>query len=146
MTENTIAKNKRGLFDYEITEHFEAGIALTGGEIKSIRAKRADISAAYARVLRGEVWLINMNLSLNGLENPTRTRKLLLHKSEINRLIGLVEQKGYALIPLYLYFKRGKAKIDIGVGRGRKKYDKRELIKKRDIAKEQRQVTSLKKV
>ncbi len=142
MSNNVIAENRKARFEYDIREHFEAGIVLTGAEIKSIRAKRADMSASYARVLGSEVWLINLNLSGVGVEKPTGTRKLLLHRHEISRLIGLAEQKGFTLVPLRLYFHRGKAKIELGVGRGRKSHDKRELIKKRDLLREQAQHSS----
>lgn len=131
---NSIAENRRATFDYEIEERFEAGVVLVGSEIKAIRAGRVDLSAAYARVAGGEAWLINMNV--NGAAEPTRSRKLLLHKSELSRLIGLSEQKGLTLIALRLYLKRGKAKVEIGVGRGRKLHDKREVIKKRDFGRE----------
>lgn len=137
MASSVISENRRGRFEYAFSEFFEAGIVLTGPEIKSIRAKRADISSAYARVIANEAWVINLNLSGTGVENPTRTRKLLLHKHEIDRLIGLADQKGFALVPLKLYFHRGKAKIELGLGRGRKLHDKRELIKARDAAREQ---------
>ncbi len=136
MADNTIALNRKARFEYEITERFEAGIVLNGPEIKMVRAKKVDLSASYAKVLKDEAWLINMNIS--GAPEPTRTRKLLLHRSEIGRIIGLQEQKGLTLIPLTLYLKHGKAKIELGVGRGRKQHDKRELIKKRDIAREQK--------
>ncbi len=139
MTTNSgIAENRRAFFEYEITERFEAGIVLTGPEIKAIRGKHADISASYARVVGGEVWLINSMINGIGIDNKTRSRKLLLHQAEINRLIGLAEQKGLAVIPLRLFFKKGKVKAEIGVGRGRKLHDKREVIKKRDQVRELR--------
>ncbi len=134
-----ITENRRARFEYDILERFEAGVVLSGPEIKAVRAKRADLSAGYAKVLSGEAWLINMNVSGVGVEVPTRTRKLLLHKGEISRLIGLQEQKGLTLVPLGLYFKRGKAKIELGVGKGRKLHDKREVIRKREVARELRQ-------
>lgn len=132
-----IAENRKARFEYDIHERLEAGLALTGLEIKALRAKRADISASYARVVAGEVWLINANFSDGHVTEPTRSRKLLLHKSEIARLIGLSEQKGHTIIPLNIHWKRGKAKVELGVGVGRKMHDKRAVLKKRDIAREQ---------
>lgn len=136
MASSTIAENRRARFEYSFSEFFEAGIVLTGAEIKSIRAKRADMSSTYARIAEGEAWLINLNLSGVRVEHPTRTRKLLLHKHEIDRLMGLADQKGLALIPIKLYFHRGKAKIELGVGKGRKLHDKREVLKARDAERE----------
>lgn len=137
MSHAIIAENRKARFVYQFNEFFEAGVVLTGSEIKAVRAKRVDLSAAYARIIGSETWLINMNLSDGKTPDPTRTRKLLLHAREIGRLTGLLEQKGLTLVPLKLYFKRGRAKIELGVGRGRKTHDKRELIKKRDEQREQ---------
>lgn len=137
MTKNIIAENRKAHFDYDITERLEAGVSLAGAEIKAVRAGRIDLSASYARVAGGEAWLINAVLNGQNVESPSRSRKLLLHKDEINHLIGLSEQKGLTLLALKMYFKRGKVKVELGVGRGRKAYDKRELIKSRDIAREQ---------
>jgi len=135
---NTIAENRRAFFDYEMIEKFEAGLVLTGIEIKAVRAKRVDISAAYVRVISGEAWVVNMVLNWPDLVDASRSRKLLLHQSEIDHLIGLSEQKGLTIIPLRTYFHRGKVKVEVGVGRGRKQHDKRELIKKRDFERENR--------
>lgn len=143
MVERLITDNKRARFEYNIQERIEAGIALTGLEIKAIRAKRADLSAAYARVVGSEVWLINLNLSDGHVPEPTRTRKLLLHKNEIGRIIGLTEQKGFTLVPLNIHFKRGRAKVELGVGRGRRKHDKRNVIRERDLAREQQRRKSM---
>lgn len=137
--DGSIALNKKALFEYEILERFEAGVVLVGSEIKAVRAKRVDISSAYVRIRGDEAWLINMVLNGVPADEASRTRKLLLHRFEISRMIGLSEQKGLTLIPLKMYFNHGKAKIEIGVAKGRKHHDKRELIKKRDIKREQRQ-------
>ena len=136
--DSSIALNKKALFEYGILERFEAGVVLVGSEIKAVRAKRVDISSAYVRIKSDEAWLINMVLNGVPAEEASRTRKLLLHRFEISRMIGLSEQKGLTLIPLKMYFNHGKAKIEIGVAKGRKQHDKRELIKKRDINRELR--------
>jgi SsrA-binding protein len=134
--DNTIAQNQKALFEYEILERFEAGIVLKGAEIKAVRAKRVDISSGYVKIKGDEAWLINMVLNGVAAEVASQTRKLLLHRFEISRMIGLSEQKGLTLIPLKMYFNHGKAKLEIGVAKGRKLHDKRELIKKRDINRE----------
>lgn len=137
-----LAQNRKASHDYFIEETYEAGIVLKGTEIKSIRAGRVNMNDAHARIMGGEAMLINMHIAHYEQGNrynhePTRSRKLLLHRSEIDKLIGLTQQQGYALIPLKLYIKNGFAKILIGLGKGKKKYDKREDLKqkqmKRDI-------------
>ena len=133
----SIARNKRARHDYHITDTWEAGIVLTGSEVKSLRNGKANISDAYGIVKEGEVLLLNLHISPYEQASffnhePTRTRKLLLHKKEIKKLIGSVERQGLTLVPLELYFKRGKAKVAIGLGRGKKLYDKRADEKKRD--------------
>ena len=133
----SIARNKRARHDYHITDTWEAGIVLTGSEVKSLRNGKANISDAYGIVKDGEVLLLNLHISPYEQASffnhePTRTRKLLLHKKEIKKLIGAVERQGLTLVPLELYFKRGKAKVAIGLGRGKKLYDKRADEKKRD--------------
>ncbi|MDY0395968.1 SsrA-binding protein SmpB [Virgibacillus halophilus] len=137
------AQNKRASHDYFIEETYEAGIVLQGTEIKSIRNGRVNLKDAHARIdRRGEVYLINMHISPYEQGNrfnhdPTRSRKLLLHRKQIDKLIGMTQQQGYALVPLKLYIKDGYAKILLGLGKGKKKYDKREDLKqkqmKRDI-------------
>ncbi len=132
-----IARNKRARHDYEILETWEAGIVLTGTEVKALRDGRAQITDAYAIVKDAEVWLLNAHIAPYGHGNiwnhePTRTRKLLLHQKEIRRLIGDVERKGLTLVALDLYFKRGRAKVRIGLGRGKKLHDKRADLKARD--------------
>ncbi len=141
MSDSTIAQNRRARHDYEILERFEAGIALTGTEIKSVREHRVQIVGAYARVRDGEVWVQDMHIapySHSGYthHDPRRDRKLLLHRREIRRLRELLEEKGLTLIPLSLYMKRGKAKLELGVARGRKHYDRREAIKEREQSRE----------
>ena len=133
----SIARNKRARHDYHITDTWEAGIVLTGSEVKSLRNGKANISDAYGIVKDGEVLLLNLHISPYEQASffnhePTRTRKLLLHRKEIKKLIGSVERQGLTLVPLELYFKRGKAKVAIGLGRGKKLYDKRADEKKRD--------------
>ena len=137
-----IAQNRKANHDYFIEETYEAGIVLQGTEIKSIRAGRVNLKDAFARIHRGEVFLYNMHISPYEQGNrfnhdPLRTRKLLLHRKQINKLIGLTQQQGYSLVPLKIYIKNGFAKVLIGLGKGKKKYDKREDLKqkqaKRDI-------------
>lgn len=136
-----IAQNKKAGHDYHIEETFEAGIILQGTEIKSIRAGRIQIKDAFARILNGELFLINAHISTYEQGNrynhdPLRTRKLLLHKKEITKLIGATKEKGYALVPLKVYIKNGFAKVLIGLGKGKKNFDKREDLKKKDAKRE----------
>ncbi|GIW17361.1 SsrA-binding protein SmpB [Tepidiforma sp.] len=137
MSDATIAQNRRARHDYEILARFEAGIVLTGSEIKSVRDHKVQFQGAYARIKDGEAWLIGAHIAPYAnagyaAHDPTRDRKLLLHKKEIRRIAQMVDQKGLTLIPLSMYFKRGKAKVELGVGRGRKSYDKREAVKQRE--------------
>ena len=137
----SIAKNRRARHDYTILNTYEAGIVLAGSEVKSLRDGKANISDAYGMVRDGEIYLINLHISLydrasyNNHE-PTRTRKLLLHKREIGRLIGAIEREGLTLIPLELYFKRGIAKVALALGKGKKAHDKREDAKAKDADRE----------
>jgi SsrA-binding protein len=137
----SIAKNRRARHDYTIIDTFEAGLVLTGSEVKSLRDGKANLSDAYGIVRNGEIFIINLHISVyerasyNNHE-PTRTRKLLLHKREIGRLIGAIERQGLTLIPLELYFKRGIAKVAIALGKGKKQHDKREDAKARDADRE----------
>lgn len=137
-----IAQNRRASHDYFIEETFEAGLVLQGTEIKSIRAGKVSLNDAHIRITDGEAFVINMHIAPYEQGNrfnhdPTRTRKLLLHRKEIDKLFGQVQQKGYTIVPLKLYIKGGFAKLLIGLGRGKKLYDKREDMKqkqmKRDI-------------
>ena len=137
-----IAQNRKASHDYFIEDTYEAGLVLQGTEIKSIRAGRVNMKDSFARVERGEVFLHNLHISPYEQGNrynhePTRTRKLLLHKKQISKLIGETQQAGYSLVPLKIYIKNGVAKILIGLGKGKKQYDKREDLKrkqdKRDV-------------
>jgi SsrA-binding protein len=137
----SIAKNRRARHDYSILDTYEAGIVLTGSEVKSLRDGKANLSDAYGHVRNGEIFLLNLHISpyerasYNNHE-PTRTRKLLLHKREIRRLIGAVERQGLTLIPLELYFKRGVAKVAMALGKGKKLHDKRDAERERDATRE----------
>jgi SsrA-binding protein len=141
MSEQTVALNRRARHDYAIDETIEAGLVLTGTEIKSIRAGRANLAEAYARIERGEAWLIGAHIAPyeQGNRNnhePTRTRKLLLHRDQIAELIGRTQAKGFTLVPLRLYIRDGLAKLEIGIARGKKAYDKRRAIAERDARRE----------
>lgn len=144
-----IAQNRKASHDFFIEDTYEAGIVLKGTEIKSVRAGRINLKDSHARVDKGEVQLINMHISPYDHGNrynhdPTRTRKLLLHRKEIDKLIGYTQQQGYTLVPLKVYIKHGYAKVLIGLGKGKKKYDKREDQKrkqmKRDIDRAMKEV------
>ncbi|PKR78043.1 SsrA-binding protein [Halalkalibacillus sediminis] len=133
---NAIATNKKARHDFFIEETYEAGMVLQGTEIKSIRASRVNLKDSFARISKGELFVHNLHISTYEQGNrfnhePTRARKLLLHKKEINKLIGYTQQKGYSIVPLKLYIKNGVAKLLIGVGKGKKKYDKREDLKRK---------------
>lgn len=132
-----IAKNSVARHNYEIIDTLEAGIALTGTEIKSIRNGRVNLKDSYAAISNGEAFIYSMHISPYEQGNifnkdPLRTRKLLLNKKEIVKLIGLVQQKGYTLVPISLYFKDSIVKVELGIGKGKKLYDKREDLKKKD--------------
>ena len=132
-----VARSKKAHFNYELLERYEAGIVLLGSEVKSIRNGKVSINEAYARVRGGEVWLINSDISpyecsaLNNHE-PKRQRKLLLKKREIGKIIGKTKERGLTLVPVSLYFKDGFVKVEIALARGKRKYDKRESIQKRE--------------
>lgn len=133
----TVATNRKARHEYHIEETHEAGIVLTGTEVKVLRAGRASIQEAFARVEDGEVWLYHMHVPPYEAGNifnhePLRRRKLLLHRREVDRLRGRVEQKGYTLIPMRLYFRRGLAKVELGLARGKRQYDKRAAIAERE--------------
>jgi len=133
-----IADNRRGRHDYYIEEELEAGLSLEGWEVKSLRAGRANLKESYAIIRDGEAWLLGAHISpllsasTHVNPDPTKTRKLLLHRRQIDRLTGAVERRGYALVPLSLYWSRGKAKLKIGLAKGKKQYDKRRAEKDRD--------------
>jgi SsrA-binding protein len=132
-----VADNRKARFNYEIGEVFEAGIMLTGTEVKSLRTGKATIAESYADSRGGEIWLINSNIpeylqASRFNHEPKRRRKLLLHKNQVNKLAGAVEREGMTLVPLRLYFdERGRAKLELALGRGKKLHDKRETLKKR---------------
>jgi len=135
--EKTVAVNRRAGFDYDFLERYEAGLSLTGTEIKSIREGRVNLRDAFARVQGGEMWLHNLHIAEYSAaghfsHEPTRPRKLLLHKDEIAHLAGALEQRGLTLIATRLYLKRGRAKIELAVAKGRKSYDKRAAIAERE--------------
>jgi SsrA-binding protein len=138
----TIAQNRKARFDYEIGETFEAGLALTGTEVKSLRQGKATITESYADSRGGEIWLVNANIPeylQAGRFNhaPKRLRKLLLHRRQINKLIGAVERQGMTLVPLKLYFnEKGRAKVELALARGKRLHDKRETEKKRSWERE----------
>ncbi len=135
---STIAVNKKARHDYFIEDTFEAGLALEGWEVKSLRAGRAQLTESYVHVRDGEAWLLGAHVTpLNTASthvhpDPTRTRKLLLHRHELDRLVGAVERKGYTLVPLNLHWSRGRAKLEIGLAKGKKQHDKRATTKERD--------------
>ena len=138
-----VQKNRKAYFNYEILEKLEAGMVLLGSEVKSIRDGKVSIHESYAKVRSNEVWVINMDISPYAHagplgHEPKRPRKLLLGKSEIHRLLSKTQEKGLTLIPLSLYFKGGYAKLELGLGRGKAKYDKRATIKKREADREMR--------
>lgn len=137
----TLAQNRKARHDYHIEATYEAGIALTGTEIKSVRSGRVQLKDSFARVENGQVMLHNVHISPYDQGNrfnhePERTRKLLLHRLEILKLIGLTREKGYSLVPLSIYLKGGWAKVELGLAKGKKNYDKREDLKKKDAMRE----------
>ena len=141
-----IAQNKRARHEYHIDEHYEAGIALEGWEAKSLRAGRINLGDAYAIVKKNEIYLFGASImplisaSTHVVAEDRRTRKLLLHRAEIDKLIGAVERKGYTLVPLSLYWKNNRVKINLGVARGKQEHDKRDVEKERDWNREKQRV------
>jgi SsrA-binding protein len=132
-----VAKNKKARFNYELGDRFEAGMVLRGTEVKSLRMGKANLTDAYARLKDGEAWLISCHISAYPFayydnHEPERPRKLLLHKRELKKLTGKVQEQGWSLIPLAIYFKRGKAKVELALAKGKKIHDKRHAIKKRE--------------
>jgi len=142
----SIIENRKAFHDYFIEERYEAGLALQGWEVKAIRAGRSQLKEAYVIVRNGEVRLIGAHISplpsasTHVAADPVRTRKLLLHAEEIRKLIGKVERAGYTLVPLNLHFTKGRIKLEIGLAKGKKQYDKREVDKKRDWQREQQRL------
>lgn len=140
-TNRLIANNKKAYYDYFIDEKYEAGMVLHGTEVKSLRQGKCSIKEAYIQIINGEVFAVNMNITPYEKGNifnkdPLRPKKLLLHQSEINKLAGQITQKGYTLVPLQVYLSRGRVKMEIGLARGKKNYDKRESIAKKDQQRE----------
>lgn len=139
----SITVNKKIFHDYFVEEKYEAGIVLEGWEVKSIRAGRIQLKEAYVVLKNGEIWIIGMHItplisaSTHVTHDPTRTRKLLLHSRQIDKLIGLVERAGYALLPIDLHYSKGRVKLEIGLAKGKKQYDKREDAKEKDWKREQ---------
>ncbi|NLI00624.1 MAG: SsrA-binding protein SmpB [Chthonomonadales bacterium] len=136
-----VLQNRRARHEYAISETFEAGIVLSGCEVKSIRQSAANISDAFVKVENGEVWVHNMHVApyeqgVRFNPDPRRPRKLLLHRREIDRVRSQIERKGYAVVPLSLYFRNGYAKLELGLGHGKKQFDKREAIARRDTERE----------
>lgn len=146
----SIVENRKAFHDYFIEQKLEAGVALEGWEVKAIRAGRAQIKEAYVIVSNGEIFLIGCHISplisasTHVTPDPTRTRKLLLHAGEISRLIGSVEQDGYTLVPLDLHYKNGRIKLEIGLAKGKRQYDKRQAEKDKDWRREQQRLLRLK--
>jgi SsrA-binding protein len=139
--ERDVAVNRRAYHDYFVDEKYEAGVVLTGTEVKSLRAGRCNLRDGFVRIDRNEAWLENVHISPYAQGNlmnhdPLRPRKLLLHRKQIATLIGKVRQKGYTLIPLRVYFSRNHAKVEVGLARGKREYDKRQSIAERDAKRE----------
>ncbi|HEC13988.1 MAG TPA: SsrA-binding protein SmpB [Acidiferrobacteraceae bacterium] len=140
---STIALNKKARHDYHIEERFESGVVLQGWEAKSMRAGRVQLKESYVIIRNGEIYLFGAHISplstasTHVVADPTRLRKLLLHRREISKLIGAVERKGYTLVPLALYWKRGRAKLEIALAKGKKEHDKRAAIKEREWNRDQ---------
>lgn len=141
-----IARNKKARHEYFVEDTFEAGLALEGWEVKSLRAGRAQLTESYVHIRDGEAWLLGSHVtplttaSTHVHADPTRTRKLLLHRQQLDRLIGAVERKGYTLVPLDLHWRKGKVKLEIGLARGKKQYDKRATQKDRDWKRQQARI------
>jgi SsrA-binding protein len=147
--EHLIAANKKALHDYHIEQRFEAGLVLEGWEVKSIRLGRIQLKDSYVVIKKGEAWLLGMHISplptisTHVFAEPGRTRKLLLHSKELRTLIGAVQRKGYTLTTLSLYWKKNRIKLQIGLGKGKKEFDKREAIKKRDWEREKQRAARI---
>ena len=143
LAQANIAENRKAFHDFHILETYEAGVALLGTEVKSIREGRVNLRDSFARVEKGEVWLYNVNISPYSHRGyadhePLRQRKLLMHRDEIRKLIGKTVEKGMTLVPLRMYFKNGRVKVAVGLAKGKKDYDKRETIKRRQTDRETR--------
>jgi len=141
MAEKIICQNKKARHDYHIIDTYEAGLVLKGSEVKSCRSGRANLKDSYAQIKDGEIYLVNTHISPYTYahqfnHDPLRERKLLFHKSEIKRLYGKIREKGFTLIPLKMYFKNGKAKVEMAVAKGKRLHDKRDDIRRKDLARE----------
>lgn len=145
-TDSTIARNKKARHEFFVEETFEAGLALEGWEVKSLRDGRAQLTESYVHLRDGEAWLLGAHIaplttaSTHVHADPTRTRKLLLHRQQLDRLIGAVERKGYTLVPLNLHWSKGKVKLEIGLAKGKKQHDKRAADKERDWKRQQARI------
>jgi len=147
---NLIARNKRARFEYELLEEYEAGLALLGSEVKSLRNRDVSLTGAFARPRRDELWLLGMHIKPYAqatIQNhdPLRPRKLLMHRREINRIIGRISERGLTLVPLSLYWKHGIAKVRLAIARGRRRVDKRQVIKTREAQREIRRAARRRK-
>jgi len=143
LAQTNIAENRKAFHDYHILDTWEAGMVLLGTEVKSIREGRVNLRDSFARIERGEVWLYNVNISAYSHRGyadhePLRQRKLLMHRDEIRKLIGKTTEKGMTIVPTRMYYKSGRVKVEVGLARGKKDYDKRETIKKRETDRETR--------
>ena len=144
---NTIALNKQARHDYFLEERLEAGLALKGWEVKSLRQARVQLKESYVLIKDAQAWLLGARIaplpsaSTHVSPDPVRTKKLLLHRAELNRLIGAVERRGYTLVPTAMYWKKGRAKLEIALGKGKKQYDKRAVEKDRDWQREKQRLT-----
>ena len=141
--QRTIAENRKARFDYHIVETWEAGISLLGTEVKSIREGRVNLRDSYARVDNGEIWMLNVHISPyshrgSAEHQELRQRKLLLHRDEIRKMVGKVAEKGLTLVPLELYFKKGRVQVLLGLAKGKQAHDKRETLRKREVDRETR--------
>jgi SsrA-binding protein len=149
-SQKTIAVNRKARHEYTLEQYFEAGLALHGWEIKSIRAGKIQIAESYVILKKGEAWLVGstitplLSASTHVHADPTRSRKLLLHRRELNTLIGHIERKGYTLIPLSVYWSHGRIKLEIALAQGKKSYDKRETEKNRDWARQKQRLNKQK--
>ena len=145
-TASTIARNKKARHEFFVEDTFEAGLALEGWEVKSLREGRAQLTESYVHLRNGEAWLLGAHItplstaSTHVHADPTRTRKLLLHRQELDRLVGAVERKGYTLVPLNLHWSKGKVKLEIGLAKGKKQHDKRADQKERDWKRQQARI------
>jgi SsrA-binding protein len=150
MGQKIISENRKARFHYHILEKFEGGLMLMGSEVKSLRDGKGNLADSYAEVKNGELWLLNSHIAHYPAANqfnhePTRPRKILMHRQQIDRLLGQLQEKGLTLVPLSLYFKGGRAKVELGLAKGKKLFDKRETIKRRETERELKRMTKIRK-